>query len=143
MYKIDYIQKGKAKSVYLKASSAMEAIKIFKKRYKGIIRNIQEVEKPSIFEEIKRKVLERRVNLDELIAVLDQLYVMLDAGISIDMALSQTIRGIKNKHLKRIFEDIYRKINSGQSLYESFKIHENELGIIVTAMVSLGEESGD
>ena len=143
VYKVDYIQKGKVKSVYLKASSVMEAMKIFRKRYKGIIKNIQEVEKPSLIEKIKKKLVERRVNLDELIAILDQMYVMLDAGISIDMALSQTIVGIKNKHLKKIFEDIYHKINSGQSLYESFKIHENELGIIVTAMISLGEQSGD
>jgi len=143
IYKIDYIQKGKLKSVYLKASSAFDALKIFKRRYEGIIREIHEIEKPSLIEEFQKKLIERKVNLDELIAVLDQLYVMLDAGISIDMALSQTIVGIKNKHLKRIFEDVYHKINSGQSLYESFKIHENELGIIVTAMISLGEQSGD
>ena len=143
IYKIDYIQKGKLKSIYLKASSAMDALRIFRKRYKGIIKEIQEIEKPSLLEQFQKKIFEKRINLDELIAILDQLYVMLDAGISIDMALSQTISGIKNKHLKRIFEDIYHKINSGQSLYESFKIHENELGIIVTAMVSLGEQSGD
>ena len=143
IYKIDYIQKGKIKSVYLKASSTMDALKSFKKRYSGIIKEIQEIEKPSLLEQFQKKIFERRINLDELIAILDQLYVMLDAGISIDMALYQTISGIKNKHLKRIFEDIYHKINSGQSLYESFKIHEDELGIIVTAMVSLGEQSGD
>ncbi len=143
IYKIDYIQKGKIKSVYLKASSTMDALKSFKKRYSGIIKEIQEIEKPSLLEQFQKKIFEKRVNLDELIAILDQIYVMLDAGISIDMALSQTIIGIKNRHLKKIFEDIYHKINSGQSLYESFKIHENELGIIVTAMVSLGEQSGD
>ena len=143
IYKIDYIQKGKIKSVYLKASSTMDALKSFKKRYSGIIKEIQEIEKPSLLEQFQKKIFEKRVNLDELIAILDQIYVMLDAGISIDMALSQTIIGIKNKHLKKIFEDIYHKINSGQSLYESFKIHEHELGIIVTAMVSLGEQSGD
>ena len=143
IYKIDYIQKGKIKSVYLKASSTMDALKSFKKRYSGIIKEIQEIEKPSLLEQFQKKIFEKRVNLDELIAILDQIYVMLDAGISIDMALSQTIIGIKNKHLKKIFEGIYHKINSGQSLYESFKIHEHELGIIVTAMVSLGEQSGD
>jgi len=143
IYKIDYIQKGKIKTAYIKASSNMQALKIFKKRYHGIIKEVQQIEKSSLIEDLEKKFLERKVNLDELIAILDQIYVMLDAGISIDMALSQTIVGIKNAHLKKIFEDIYQKINSGQSLYESFKIHENELGIIVTAMVSLGEQSGD
>ena len=143
IYKIDYIQKGKVKSINLKASSMRDALKIFKKRYTGIIKEIQEIDKPSLIEQLKKKVFERNINLDELISIFDQLYVLLDAGISIDMALYQTIIGIKNKHLKKIFEDIYHKINSGQSLYESFKIHEGELGIIVTAMISLGEQSGD
>ncbi len=131
------------KSINLKASSMRDALKIFKKRYTGIIKEIQEIDKPSLIEQLKKKVFERNINLDELISIFDQLYVLLDAGISIDMALYQTIIGIKNKHLKKIFEDIYHKINSGQSLYESFKIHEGELGIIVTAMISLGEQSGD
>ena len=143
IYKIDYIQKGKVKSIYLKASSTLDALKIFKRRYEGIIKEVQEIEKPSLIEKFKKKVFERKVNLEELIAILDQLYVMLDAGISIDMVISQTIPGIKDKHLKKIFEDIYHKIDSGQSLYESFKMHEEELGVIVTAMVSLGEQSGD
>jgi len=57
--------------------------------------------------------------------------------------LSNTLEGIKNKALRRIFEDIYNKINSGYSLYDAFKIYEKELGIIVVAMIALGEESGD
>jgi len=142
-YKIEYIQKGKLKTAIIKANSLPEALKIFKNKYKGIIRNITEAEEKSFFENLKQKVDIKSFTLDELIAVFDQLYVMIDAGISIDMALYQTIKGIKNKTLKKIFEDIYNKINSGYSLYNAFKNHEKQLGIIVTAMISLGEESGD
>ena len=142
-YKIEYIQKGKIKTVFIKADSLSSALKIFKKQYKGIIKNITEIEEKSFFEKIKEKISINTFTLDELIAVFEQLYVMIGAGISIDTALYQTVKGIKNKKLKQIFEDIYNRINSGFSLYNSFKTYEKQLGNIVISMISLGEESGD
>ena len=143
VYKIDYIKKGKVRSIEIKASNAIEAIKKFKKNYKGIIKNVTEINKKSLIDIIKEKVFNKAVNLEELIAILDQLYVMLDAGISIDSSLSQVIEGIHDKKLKKIFTDIYNKINAGYSLKEAFENYKDELGIIVLAMISLGEESGD
>ncbi len=143
VYKIDYIQKGKLKSVKIKASSLNEALKEFKKKYNGIVKNITEVYEQSIIEKIQKYFFNRKVNNEEFIAVLNQLYVMLDAGISIDTALSEVLKGIKDKILKKILEDIYNKINSGYSLIEAFKPHEDSLGIITMAMIKLGEESGD
>jgi len=143
VYKIDFIQNGQSKTAFIKATSLKEAIKKFKKKYKGVIKNISETKQKSFFEELQEKLAFQSFTLDDLISVFDQLNVMVDAGISIDMALYQTLKGIKNKKLKNIFEDIYNKINSGYSLLNAFKNHEKELGIIVTAMMSLGEESGD
>jgi len=143
VYKIDFIQKGKKRTVFIKADSQKEAIKEFKKKYKGLIRNISKVEKKSFLEVLESKLESKKFKLEELISIFDQLYVMVDAGISIDMSLSNTLEGIKNKALRRIFEDIYNKINSGYSLYNAFKNYEKELGIIVVAMIALGEESGD
>jgi len=143
VYKIDFIQRGKKRTIFIKADSQKEAIKEFKKKYKGLIRNISKVEKKSLLEALEAKFESKKFKLEELIAIFDQLYVMVDAGISIDMSLSNTLDGIKNKALKRIFEDIYNKINSGYSLYDAFKNYEKELGIIVVAMIALGEESGD
>ena len=143
MYKIDYLQKGKLKSVKIKASSIYEALKKFKKQYNGIIQNITEVKQKNLIEIIKEYFLTSSVNLEEFIFVLNQLYVMLDAGISIDIALMQTLKSVKNKKLKNILKDIYDKINSGYSLYEAFRRYERELGVITVAMIRLGEESGD
>ena len=143
VYKIDYIQKGKLKSVKIKAPTLYEAIKIFKKRYKGNIKDITEVQEESIFEKIAKYFESNKINNEEFIAILNQLYVMLDAGISIDTALSNVLEGIKDKKLKKILEDIYNKINSGYSLIDAFKIYENNFGIITIAMIKLGEESGD
>jgi len=143
VYKIDYLQKGKLKSVKIKASSIYEALKKFKKQYNGIIQNITEVKQKNLIEIIKEYFLTSSVNLEEFIFVLNQLYVMLDAGISIDIALMQTLKSVKNKKLKNILKDIYDKINSGYSLYEAFRRYERELGVITVAMIRLGEESGD
>ena len=143
VYKIDYIQKGKLKSVRIKASSTYEALKEFRRKYNGIIKNISEINQPSLIEKIKKYVFSEKINNEEFIAVLDQLYVMLDAGISIDNALSELLTGIKNKKLKKILEEVYNKINSGYSLSNSFKPYEKNFGIITLAMIKLGEESGD
>ena len=143
VYKIDYIQKGKLKSVKIKASSIHEALRVFKKKYNGIIKNITEVYEPSLFEKLQKYLSSHKINNEEFIAVLNQLYVMLDAGISIDVALSEVLEGIKDKKLKKILEDVYNKINSGYSLVDAFKNYEEYLGIITIAMIKLGEESGD
>jgi len=143
VYKIDYIQKGKLKSVKLKASSLNEALREFKKKYNGIIKEVTEFYEPSLMEKIQKFLSLRKINTEEFIAILSQLYVMLDAGISIDIALSEVLEGIKDKKLKRVLEDIYTRINSGYSLVEAFKPHEDYLGVITIAMIRLGEESGD
>ena len=144
IYKISFNLRGKEDIIYIKAISKKEAIKILKKRYKkALIKGIVVIEKRDLLKEIKKKFSFKSFKLEEIIFIFEQLYVMLDAGISIDNALLNIIDGMNNKRLKIIFEDIYNKVNSGASLYNAFKKYENDLGIIVTAMVSLGEESGD
>ena len=143
VYKIDYIQRGKLKSVKVKASSLQEAIKVFKRRYQGSIKGINEINEESLIEKISKLFEAKKINNEEFIAVLNQLYVMLDAGISIDVALSNVLEGIKDKTLKKILEEIYTKINSGSSLFDAFKSYENSFGVITIAMIKIGEESGD
>ena len=143
VYKIDYIQKGKLKSAKIKAKTLHEALKIFRRKYKGSIKDINEVNEETFLEKLAKIFETQKIDNEEFIAVLDQLYVMLDAGISIDTALSQVLDGIKDKNLKRMLEDIYTKINSGYSLVDAFKIYEKAFGIITIAMIKLGEESGD
>ena len=143
VYKIDYIQKGKLKSANIKANSIYEALKEFKRKYNGIIKNVSEINEPTLMEKIKEFFISKNISNEEFIAVLYQLYVMLDAGISIDNALLELLAGIKNKHLKKILEEVYNKINAGYSLSSAFKPYEKNLGIITLAMIRLGEESGD
>ena len=143
VFKIDYIKGGKKNSVKIKAPSLYEAIKKFKKTNNGIIQNVTELNEPSLMERIESFFSSDKINAEEFIGLLNQLYVMLDAGISIDVALSQAVEGIKDKKLKRILEDVYNKINSGYSLVEAFGSYEKNFGVITIAMIKLGEESGD
>ena len=143
LYKIDYIQKGKLKSAKIKANSIYEALKEFKRKHNGIIKSISEINEPTLIEKIKEFFISENINNEEFISVLNQLYVMVEAGISIDNALSQVLIGIKDVRLKKILEEIYNKINSGYSLYDAFKPYEKNLGVITIAMIRLGEESGD
>lgn len=142
-YKIEYISKGKIKSVVIKAKSEIEALKKFKRKNLGIIKSISVFEYESIFEKIKKKLNFSTINLEEYIAALEQMHVMLDAGISIDSVIENVVKGLKDKKLKEIFLSIQRDIQAGLSLTESFSKFQNELGNITISMIQLGEETGD
>jgi general secretion pathway protein F len=143
-FKITYISKGKLKTVTIKADSSNEAILLLRKREKRIIvKHIEEVEKHSLIDDLLKKLDFSKINLEEYISVIDQLYVMLDAGLGIDMVLDNIKNNIKNKKLRQIFNAISNDIKAGLSLSESFKKFEKDLGTLSVAMILLGEETGD
>jgi general secretion pathway protein F len=143
-FKITYISKGKLKTVTIKADSSNEAILLLRKREKRIIvKHIEEVEKHSLIDDLLKKLDFSKINLEEYISVIDQLYVMLDAGLGIDMVLDNIKNNIKNKKLRQIFNAISNDIKAGLSLSESFKKFEKDLGTLSVAIILLGEETGD
>jgi len=143
-YKINYISKGKLNSKVLKANNIKDAIVLLKRKDKrAIVKNIEEIEKHSIIDEFLRKLDLAKIDLEEYIGVIDQMYVMLDAGLGIDMILDNVKENIKNKKLKKIFYSLANDIRAGLSLTESFKKFEKDLGTLSIAMIELGEETGD
>jgi len=142
-FKIEYISKGQIKSVIVSASSVSEALKEFKRRNLGIIKNIEEYEKESFLESIVKKIKLNKIDLEEYIAVLEQMYVMLDAGLPIDTVLNEIKRHIKNKTLRKIFESVSNDIKAGLGLTEAFSKFQDELGILTISMIKLGEKTGD
>jgi len=144
LYKINYISKGKLNSKVLKAKSIKDAIVLLKRKDKrAIVKNIEEIEKQSIIDEFLRKLDLAKIDLEEYIGVIDQMYVMLDAGLGIDTILDNVKENIKNKKLKKIFYSLANDIRAGLSLTESFKKFEKDLGTLSIAMIELGEETGD
>ena len=84
-YKIEYIKKGKLQEIIISANSANEAIKKFREKKLGIVKSIEEFKKPSTIEELSKKLDLSKIDLEEYIGVLEQMHVMLDAGLAIDI----------------------------------------------------------
>jgi len=142
-FKIEYIKKGKMEETVVSAKSIKDAINKFREKKLGILVNIEEFKKPSLLEEIIKKLELSKIDLEEYIAVLEQMYVMLDAGLAIDMVIGNIKETIKNKNLKKIFISLENDIKAGLSLTAAFEKFEKDLGRLTVSMVKLGEETGD
>jgi len=142
-FKIKYSNKGKIQEVVIGAKSLKDALDKFRKKKIGILIEIEEFNKPSFIEEFLKKIDISQINLEEFVSVLDQMSVMLDAGIAIDLVLEDIVKFIKNKKLKNIFNSVLQDIQAGLSLNAAFEKYEKELGRLVISMIKLGEESGD
>lgn len=143
-FKISYISKGKLNTKIIKAKTPNEAVLILKRKDKrAIVRKIEEIKKESFIDELLTKFDLSKIDLEEYITIIDQMYVMLDAGLGIDTVLDNIKENIKNKKLKKIFSSLANDIKAGLSLSESVKKFEKDLGTLSVAMVELGEETGD
>ncbi len=142
-YKIEYVNKGKKQEVILKANSFSDALKKFKNKKIGVFLNIEEIEKQTVFDELKKRFDFSKINTEEFISILDQMYVMLDAGMPIDTVVKNIASNIKNKKLKIIFETLEQDIRAGLALTASLKKFEKDLGGLTIAIIRLGEETGD
>jgi len=142
-YKIEYIKKGKVQYTVIKANSIQEAIKKFRNRKLGIFRNIEEFYKPSLKDRLSDLLVFKKINLDEYVAVLEQMYVMLNAGLAIDLVLENIAKYVKDIKLRKIIISIANDVKAGLSLTDSVSKYEKELGILSVALFRLGEETGD
>ncbi|RAZ48660.1 type II secretion system F family protein, partial [Campylobacter hyointestinalis] len=78
-----------------------------------------------------------------LVALVRQISVMSNAGISIHDCIKEAVSSTSDKKLRGIFENVSIDLNAGMSLTESLKKYEYELGHIFIAMIRLGEEGGN
>ncbi|MEO1928124.1 MAG: type II secretion system F family protein [Nautiliaceae bacterium] len=142
-FKIEYISKGKIQEIIIPAKNPLEAVRKFRARKLGIFRNMEIIEKKSFLEELGDKLNLSKIDLEEYISILDQMYVMLDAGLAIDAVVVDIKDNIKNKKLKKIFNSIANDIKAGLSLTAAFEKFEKELGKLTVSLIKLGEETGD
>jgi len=142
-YKIEYLKNGKTKYVVIKADSLKEALSKFRKRKLGVFRNIEEFYKPTIQDRLTDLLAFKKINLEEYVAALEQMYVMLNAGLAVDLVLENIAKYIKDRKLRRIIISISNDVKAGLSLTQSVSKYEKELGILSIALFRLGEETGD
>ena len=147
-FRINYKIGKKRDSIVLEAANKITAMQKFYEKKIGILIKIQEISKPLNirFEEylnkFKNPIKNRRVDSEKLIALLDQIAIMLDAGLPLNYVLTESVKNQKDPMLKAIFTKINNNIEGGKGLYDSALIFKEQLGFITLSMFKLGEETG-
>ena len=147
-FKIRYLSGGEEKNLVLEAQNIVEVNKKFKALKKGVFLGAEETDEPfnikleKLKEEIEKKLTSSKIDMDEYIAILEQIYVMLDASLSLNDILNNVTEDIKNKNLKKIFTTLNQDIQSGINISTSLKKFKKEIGNLSIAMIELGEQSG-
>ena len=124
-FRINYKIGKKRDSIVLEAANKITAMQKFYEKKIGILIKIQEISKPLNirFEEylnkFKNPIKNRRVDSEKLIALLDQVAIMLDAGLPLNYVLAESVKNQKDPMLKAIFTKINNNIEGGEGLYDS------------------------
>ncbi len=89
-------------------------------------------------------VLEKfsRIPISEKLFFVQNLGIMLKAGISLSVALKTLARQTNNKRFAKIIAEISKNVEKGVSFTESLKPHEKIFGQLFINMVESGEISG-
>jgi general secretion pathway protein F len=147
-FEIVYRIGNSRKKIVLEAQTKLDAMKQFQSMQIGVLVNIKERNEPlnikiqKIQDKFKDPIKNKRVETENYISVLDQLSIMLDAGMPLNTCLSEVVSSTEDPMLKAIFEEIRTDIEEGQSLSNAFKPYKNQLGNLSVSMVSLGEQTG-
>jgi len=147
-FRIQY-KRGKSRGVeVLESANKIEAMKSFSHLSLGIAQSISEIPEPlsmkiqKFKDKMNNPIKPKRVNDMAYIVLLEQIYVMLDAGMPINVSLEQAIEGTKDEMIKAIFESILEDIEGGQSLTVAAKKYPLQLGTLSISMFDLGEKTG-
>ena len=83
------------------------------------------------------------VTLAEKLNFVQNLGIMLKAGISISRGMQILVKQTKNARMKVILIDIYSQVEAGKSLAESLDKYPNVFSNIFISMIKVGEMSGN
>ncbi|MEA1955101.1 MAG: type II secretion system F family protein [Campylobacterota bacterium] len=144
-----FYRHGKKKSrIILNTPTKLDAMKEFQNKELGIMINIKETKEPlslkwkKIEDSFNSPIKNKRVNTENYVSALNQLAVMLDAGMPINICLNETVKSTQDSMLKAMLENIYRDVEEGQGLSDAFKQYAKQLGNLSISLVALGEQTG-
>ena len=141
--------KGVKQNHIIKAKDKTEAINRTKKECKGILLKVEEISPPAryvikeLLSDLQSFSKIHKVQTKHLIAIIRQLAVMTDAGISIHDALLEVVKSTTDRQLKKILTEAYEDINTGLSLSYTFNRYKANVGGLTVAMIELGEQTGN
>lgn len=84
----------------------------------------------------------QKVTTKDLTVFCQQFEAILNAGVSVLEALHLLKEQTENKFLKSIIEDVYQKVEQGESLSASMNAHSKYFPSILVNMIEAGEASG-
>ena len=144
-----YYRHGKKKSkLVIEAENKLEAMKKFQSMEVGVRIKLQEISEPSelkfqkFINKLKTPIKNKDIDIEAYVSCLEQLSVMLDAGMPINICLSETLKSTQNPMLKAILDNVVSDVESGQSLTNAFKPYSRQIGNLSISMFDLGEQSG-
>jgi len=94
---------------------------------------------PSFYRHLR---LKKAVKTTEIIEVMDNLHLIIKAGLPVNNGLSDLAKDSDNEQLSEILTDISLRIQSGTSFSKSIIRYEKIFSPVVTNLVRIGEETG-
>ena len=94
----------------------------------------------SIFDSLKKV---STVSLEDKIGVVENLGIMLKAGIPISRSLQIIVKQMKNPRMKDVMGQIYNQVQSGKGLAEAMAAYPKIFSNIFVSMVRVGDMSGN
>jgi len=147
-FEIYYRHSRKKRKIFLNKSTKLEAMREFQNMRLGTIVSIKEVAEPfslklkKIKDNFNSPIKNKRVNTENYVSVLNQLAIMLDAGMPINICLSEAVSSTEDIMLKTILENIERDVEEGRGLSDAFRVYSQQLGNLSVSMIDLGEQTG-
>lgn len=147
-FEIHYKYGKKRGKTVLEVANKLDAMKKFQNMELGVIKQVKEINEPlslkiqKLNENLKNPIKNKRVNTENYISVLNQLAVMLDAGMPVNATLNEARNGTKDPMLRAILNNISADIESGSSLKSAFDPYINQVGNLSISMIDLGEQTG-
>ncbi len=130
---------GQKETATIQAPNVIAAGHMLKEQGLTVTR-LQESGKKSFFKSLENF---STISLDEKINFVENLSVMLKAGISISRGLQIQVRQTKNTKFRNILTDVYNQVQQGKGLSEALEKYPGIFSNIFYSMIKVGEVSGN
>ena len=149
-YKVTLIVKGKKEEIILKGESkghVLENVNTSNK-YKGIAVKVEPTTMPleermKYFQDIiKANFSKKKLNYPAFISAIRQLSALTLAQISLKDSLENISNNTTDPLVQELFQKCAEGIDNGLNLSITFEEYEVYVGVLATAMVKLGEQTG-
>jgi len=149
-YKITLLSKGKKQEIILKGEDKTEVLESLKDstKYKGIAVKVEETSMPleDKLNDLKHIILanfsKKKLNYEAFISAIRQLSALTKAQLSIKDSLENIGNNAIDPLVKELFLKAAENIDNGQNLSKTFEDYQIYVGVLATAMVKLGEQTG-